>query len=103
MVCVIYSVCVGSDLLSLCDVDCVHWARADATGLILVQQHAGQELWILVICIQHRDVDTDAGVEVLCRAHFLTIVTTEYLKLQYLLAVRTFVLFVSVAYCGMNC
>lgn len=81
--CVNNSVCVGSDLLSLCDVDCVHWTGADATGLVLVQQHAGQELWILVICIQHRDVDTDAGVEVLCCAHFLTIVTISYLNLQF--------------------
>lgn len=94
--------CLGSDLLSLRDVDCVHWTGADATGLILVQQHAGQELWILVVCIQHRDVDADAGVEMLCRAHFLAIVTVGFLNLQFAKFWELLFCF-AVAYCGMNC
>lgn len=60
-----------TDLFPLCDIDCVHRAGADATGLILKKQRAGQELWVLVISIQDADGDGGAGVEVLCSVHFL--------------------------------
>lgn len=62
---------LATDLLPLCDIDCVHWAGADVTGLILEKQRAGQELWVLVISIQDGDGDVGAGVEVLSSAHFL--------------------------------
>lgn len=60
-----------TDIFPLCHIDCVHRAGADATGLILEKQHAGQELWVLVISIQDGDGDVCAGVEALHSAHFL--------------------------------
>lgn len=62
---------VAADLFPLCHIDRVHGAGADAAGLILEKQHAGQELWVLVISIQDGDGDVGAGIEMLSSAHFL--------------------------------
>lgn len=62
---------LSTDLVPLCDIDCVHRAGADGAGLILEKQHAGQELWVLVISIQDVDGDDGAGIEMLSCGHFL--------------------------------
>lgn len=60
-----------SDLCSLCDVGCVSRAGADTTGLVLKQNGAGYELWVLVISVLDSDADIGAGVIVLGREHLL--------------------------------
>lgn len=62
---------LATNLLPLRDIDCIHWAGADATGPILEKQRAGLELWVLVISIQDGNGDVGAGVEVLSSVHFL--------------------------------
>lgn len=64
--------CPAADLFSLRDVDRVHRTGADLAALILKEQHAGQELGVLVVSIQDSDGETGAGVEVLRRVHLLT-------------------------------
>lgn len=66
-----YTCSLATDLLPLSDIDCVHRAGADVTGLVSEKQRARQELWVMVISVQDGDVDAGAGVEVLCSAHFL--------------------------------
>lgn len=63
---------VTADLRPLGDVDRVHRAGADTAGVVLKEQHAGQELWVLVISVQDCDGQGGAGVKVLSRVHFLT-------------------------------
>lgn len=63
--------CFSTDLIPLCNIDCVHRAGANTTGLILEKQNAWQEMWVLVVSIQDGDGDVGAGTEVLCSAHFL--------------------------------
>lgn len=62
---------LAADLFPLCDIDCILRASADGTSVILEKQHAGQELWVLVISIQDGDVDVCTGIEVLLCVHFL--------------------------------
>lgn len=63
--------CVTANLLALRHVDSVHRADADVVGGVIEEQHAGQELGVMVVSVHHDDGDSGAGVEALRRAHLL--------------------------------